>query len=131
MKRDADGNASPRDSIAQTAAGNYVDAGGKLVALLGVQDLVVVDTPDALLIADRRRAQEVGDDREGTGTAQAGRPAVETQQKRASITGGPLRLAACCDYLLILRLITADLRLSKELSVFEPLEAPWWSAFNS
>ena len=26
---------------------------GKLVALLGVKDLVIVDTPDALLIADR------------------------------------------------------------------------------
>jgi hypothetical protein len=32
-----------------------------LVALLGVKDLVVVDTPDALLIADRARAQEVGE----------------------------------------------------------------------
>jgi len=31
------------------------------VALLGVKDLIVVDTPDALLIADRRRAQEVGE----------------------------------------------------------------------
>ena len=31
------------------------------MALLGVKDLVVVDTPDALLIADRYRAQEVGD----------------------------------------------------------------------
>jgi hypothetical protein len=31
-----------------------------MVALLGVKDLIVVDTPDALLIADRNRAQEVG-----------------------------------------------------------------------
>jgi hypothetical protein len=31
-----------------------------LVALLGVNNLVVVDTPDALLIADRNRAQDVG-----------------------------------------------------------------------
>ena len=31
----------------------------KLVAALGVHDLVVVDTPDALLIVDRARAQEV------------------------------------------------------------------------
>jgi mannose-1-phosphate guanylyltransferase len=38
-----------------------VDSEGKLIALLGVNDLVVVDTPDALLIADRSRAQEVGD----------------------------------------------------------------------
>jgi len=32
-----------------------------MVALLGVRDLVIVDTPDALLIADRSRAQEVGE----------------------------------------------------------------------
>ena len=38
-----------------------MDAEGKLVALLGVKDLIVVDTPDALLIADRCRAQEVGE----------------------------------------------------------------------
>jgi hypothetical protein len=28
---------------------------------VGVEDLIVVDTPDALLVADRRRAQQVGD----------------------------------------------------------------------
>ena len=33
---------------------------GKLVALLGVNDLVVVDTPDALLITTRQHAQDVG-----------------------------------------------------------------------
>ena len=38
-----------------------MDAQGKLIALVGVKDLVVVDTPDALLIADRSRSQEVGD----------------------------------------------------------------------
>ncbi len=37
-----------------------MNADGKLVALLGVRDLVIIDTPDALLIADRRRAQQVG-----------------------------------------------------------------------
>ena len=31
------------------------------MALLGVNNLIVVDTPDALLIADRERAQQVGD----------------------------------------------------------------------
>jgi len=36
-------------------------AKSKLIALLGVHDLIVVDTPDALLIADRGRAQQVGD----------------------------------------------------------------------
>jgi mannose-1-phosphate guanylyltransferase len=38
-----------------------VDARGKLVALLGVSDLIVVDTEDALLVASRGRAQQVGD----------------------------------------------------------------------
>jgi mannose-1-phosphate guanylyltransferase len=36
-----------------------VHAPDKLVALLGVSDLVVVDTPDAILVMDRHRAQEV------------------------------------------------------------------------
>jgi mannose-1-phosphate guanylyltransferase len=61
--RDAQGNAlsgDTRHTLVEDSTGVYVDAKGKLVALLGVKDLIVVDTPDALLIADRRRAQEVG-----------------------------------------------------------------------
>jgi mannose-1-phosphate guanylyltransferase len=61
LARDADGNASVTESLIQASSGNYIDARGKLVALLGVKDLIVVDTPDALLIADRNRAQQVGD----------------------------------------------------------------------
>jgi mannose-1-phosphate guanylyltransferase len=61
MQRDGQGNASCTDLLAEASSGNYVDAQGKLVALLGVEDLIVVDTPDALLIADRSRAQQVGD----------------------------------------------------------------------
>ena len=49
---------------------------GKLVALLGVKDLVVVDTPDALLIADRHRAQEVGALVKAPREAQPGRSVV-------------------------------------------------------
>ncbi|MDE3195298.1 MAG: mannose-1-phosphate guanylyltransferase, partial [Acidobacteriota bacterium] len=60
LRRDKNANASLSDLVAEDAAGNYVDCGGKLVALLGVNDLVVVDTPDALLIAGRSRAQDVG-----------------------------------------------------------------------
>jgi mannose-1-phosphate guanylyltransferase len=60
-KLDAHGNALRADAIVEASSGNYVDAERKLVALLGVQDLVVVDTPDALLIASRDRAQQVGD----------------------------------------------------------------------
>ncbi len=39
--------------------GNYVYAPGKMVALLGVDGLVVVETPDALLITTRDRSQDV------------------------------------------------------------------------
>jgi mannose-1-phosphate guanylyltransferase len=61
MDRDADENASKSELLSADASGNYVDCGGKLVALIGVKNLIVVDTPDALLIADRERAQHVGD----------------------------------------------------------------------
>ncbi len=60
LSRDADGNASRSEALYHSSSGNYVDARGKLVALLGVRDLIIVDTPDALLVADRNRAQEVG-----------------------------------------------------------------------
>ena len=59
--RDRAGNALRTHTMIEDSTGNYVDAGKKLVALLGVNDLIVVDTPDALLIADRGRAQQVGD----------------------------------------------------------------------
>ena len=57
-RKDADGNASRGDIVTEASSGNYVDA-KKTVALVGVDDLIVVDTPDALLIARRSRAQDV------------------------------------------------------------------------
>jgi mannose-1-phosphate guanylyltransferase len=61
LPRDANENVSRSELLTRASSGNYIDANGKLVALLGVNNLVVVDTPDALLIADRSRAQEVGE----------------------------------------------------------------------
>jgi len=61
LPRDAEGNAGSAGRLAVASRGNYVDAEGKLVALLGVENLIVVDTPDALLVADRARAQQVAD----------------------------------------------------------------------
>jgi mannose-1-phosphate guanylyltransferase len=60
LAHDENGNASRSEALYQSSSGNYVDARGKLVALLGVNDLIVVDTPDALLVADRKKAQQVG-----------------------------------------------------------------------
>jgi mannose-1-phosphate guanylyltransferase len=42
------------------ARGNYVHAPGKFVATIGVSDLVVVETEDALLVTTRQHAQDVG-----------------------------------------------------------------------
>ena len=42
------------------AHGNYVYAPGKAIALVGVSDLVIVETADALLITTRERSQDVG-----------------------------------------------------------------------
>jgi len=61
LPRDAEGNAGRGERLALASRGNYVDAEGKLVVLVGVENLIVVDTPDALLIADRARAQQVGE----------------------------------------------------------------------
>lgn len=61
LPRDSCGNALSPDSLCLDAHDNFVDARGKMVALVGVRDLIVVDTPDALLIADRAHAQQVGD----------------------------------------------------------------------
>jgi mannose-1-phosphate guanylyltransferase len=61
LPRDGSANVIRGEALAHSSSGNYIDAEGKLVALLGVKDLIIVDTPDALLIADRSRAQEVGD----------------------------------------------------------------------
>jgi mannose-1-phosphate guanylyltransferase len=61
MPRDGCGNVTARDSVCLDAHNNFVDARGKMVALVGVEDLIVVDTEDALLIAHRARAQQVGE----------------------------------------------------------------------
>lgn len=42
------------------AAGNYIHAPGKFVAVVGVNNLVVIETRDALLVTTRERAQDVG-----------------------------------------------------------------------
>ncbi|MDX2202687.1 MAG: mannose-1-phosphate guanylyltransferase/mannose-6-phosphate isomerase [Hyphomicrobiaceae bacterium] len=56
---DAAGNAVEGDAVLEDTSNCYVHSERALVATLGVKDLVIVDTPDALLVADRARAQNV------------------------------------------------------------------------
>ncbi|MEO5936119.1 MAG: mannose-1-phosphate guanyltransferase, partial [Terriglobales bacterium] len=56
-----DGNIfEAKDSFVLNAQGNYVHAPKKFVATIGVKDLVVVETDDALLITTREHSQDVG-----------------------------------------------------------------------
>lgn len=59
LPKDADGNVARSAVLAESARGNLVDAPGKLVALVGVENLVVVDTGDALLVCRREESQKV------------------------------------------------------------------------
>jgi len=53
-------NVSSAPLCAIDSAGNYIWSAKTLVAAIGVNDLVVVETPDALLLCPRSRAQDVG-----------------------------------------------------------------------
>ncbi|MBF8789347.1 mannose-1-phosphate guanylyltransferase/mannose-6-phosphate isomerase [Pseudomonas asiatica] len=56
---DEDGNRFEGEVLAHGASNNYVNSEGRLTALVGVQDLLVIDTPDAVLVAHKDHAQDV------------------------------------------------------------------------
>ncbi|HKO68135.1 MAG TPA: mannose-1-phosphate guanylyltransferase/mannose-6-phosphate isomerase [Burkholderiaceae bacterium] len=60
-KTDADGNSTEGDAILVNAKGTYVRSDNRLVAAVGVEDLVVIDTPDAVLVAHKDSSQQVKD----------------------------------------------------------------------
>jgi mannose-1-phosphate guanylyltransferase len=61
LRGDGDGNVAETDGHLTIEAGNnYIYSPKKFVALVGVENLVVVDTEDALLIAHRDHSQDVG-----------------------------------------------------------------------
>lgn len=61
LRGDSDGNVSDTEGhLSLDAGNNYIYSPRKFVALVGVENLVVVDTEDALLIASRDSSQDVG-----------------------------------------------------------------------
>ena len=61
LRGDAEGNvADTTGHISIEASDNYIFSPRKFVALVGVENLVIVDTEDALLIAHRDHSQDVG-----------------------------------------------------------------------
>jgi mannose-1-phosphate guanylyltransferase/mannose-6-phosphate isomerase len=57
--RDSEGNVSRGDVILDNCRNSYFRSDSRLVAATGVENLVVVETADAILVADRDRVQDV------------------------------------------------------------------------
>ncbi|SHI49335.1 mannose-1-phosphate guanylyltransferase/mannose-6-phosphate isomerase [Pollutimonas bauzanensis] len=56
---DANGNRVLGDTILQDVKGCYIQSDGRVVGVVGVEDLVIIDTPDALLVANKDATQDV------------------------------------------------------------------------
>ncbi len=59
LSKDENGNAHVGDVLSTNSSNTLVYASSRLVSLVGVHDLIVVETPDALLVADKARSQDV------------------------------------------------------------------------
>ncbi len=57
--KDADNNATRGDVMLENARNNFVRAETRMVAMLGVSDLVVVETADVVLVAQKDQVQDV------------------------------------------------------------------------
>ena len=58
---DGDGNRGQGERVTIATRGTYVHAGDRVVATVGVENMVIVDTPDAVLVAHRDHLQRVKD----------------------------------------------------------------------
>jgi mannose-1-phosphate guanylyltransferase/mannose-6-phosphate isomerase len=59
LPKDTHGNAHMGDVLSTDSHNNLVHATSRLVSLVGVDNLVVIETPDAILVANKSRSQEV------------------------------------------------------------------------
>ena len=57
--KDADGNASVGDALLNDSRNTLVHATSRLVGVVGLDNVIVVETPDAVLVTDRSRSQDV------------------------------------------------------------------------
>jgi mannose-1-phosphate guanylyltransferase/mannose-6-phosphate isomerase len=59
LPKDEAGNAHLGDVLTTNSRNTLVHATSRLVSLVGVENLIVVETPDAVLVADKSRSQDV------------------------------------------------------------------------
>jgi mannose-1-phosphate guanylyltransferase/mannose-6-phosphate isomerase len=92
--KDAAGNAQVGDAIVQDCRNTLVHATSRLVSVIGLDDVVVVETPDAVLVARRERSQDVKNVVTHLGREQRGEHALHRKVHRPwgwydSIDQGP------------------------------------------
>ena len=59
MKKDAQGNVLTGDTLAIDTNNTLINASSRLVGTVGVNNLVIIETADAVLVADRSQSQDV------------------------------------------------------------------------
>ena len=58
-EKDADGNVCKGDAIVKQTQDSYIRSESRLVATLGLKDTIVVETADAVLVADKNQVQDI------------------------------------------------------------------------
>lgn len=58
-EKDGSGNIFSGDVFSHDCSGSIIQAESRLIAVVGLEDIVVVDTPDALLVCKKDRSQDV------------------------------------------------------------------------
>jgi mannose-1-phosphate guanylyltransferase / mannose-6-phosphate isomerase len=94
LPKDADGNATVGDAIVADSRNTLVHATSRLVSVVGLDDAVVVETPDAVLVASREKSQDVKKIVARLGAEQRGEQALHRKVHRPwgwydSIDAGP------------------------------------------
>ena len=94
LPKDADGNASVGDAIVTDSRNTLVHASSRLVSAVGLDDVIVVETADAVLVADRSKSQDVKKIVAQLGREQRGEQALHRKVHRPwgwydSIDNGP------------------------------------------
>ena len=59
IPQDANGNSLEGETYLHDVSNTFIQASGRLIAAVGVDNLIIIDTPDALLVAHKERSQDV------------------------------------------------------------------------
>jgi mannose-1-phosphate guanylyltransferase / mannose-6-phosphate isomerase len=94
LPKDADGNATVGDAVVSDSRNTLVHATSRLVGVVGLDDVVVVETPDAVMVSTRARSQDVKNIVNHLGREQRGEQSLHRKVHRPwgwydSIDNGP------------------------------------------